>query len=120
MPFAYSESTGISEPQQVAEAFSPEFAAMHAQAADDLEEEMRNDPESAKLNAKVAQILADGGLSTVSRLDCAVSLVDAVNVFADFETADFVSCTRRSSGVLLLKQASADRPQRRRHRARRR
>ncbi|PWN97122.1 cobW-domain-containing protein [Tilletiopsis washingtonensis] len=84
------ESTGISEPQQVAEAFSPEFAAMHAQAADDLEEEMRNDPESAKLNAKVAQILADGGLSTVSRLDCAVSLVDAVNVFADFETADFL------------------------------
>ncbi|PWN53092.1 cobW-domain-containing protein [Violaceomyces palustris] len=86
------ESTGISEPMQVAETFSEEFAEMHAQAAEDIKEEMKNetDPEKIKSNARVAEILSSGGLPAVARLDTCVTVVDAVNVFNDFETADFL------------------------------
>ncbi|KAI3480947.1 hypothetical protein L1887_56900 [Cichorium endivia] len=39
-----AETTGISEPMQVAETFSEEFADMYVQMADDLEAEMRTKP----------------------------------------------------------------------------
>ncbi|KAA1090439.1 hypothetical protein PGT21_001285 [Puccinia graminis f. sp. tritici] len=84
------ESTGISEPMQVAETFSPEFSEMMLMAADDLKQEMEKDEASAKQNAKVQAILAKGGLPEVAFLDAAVTVVDAVNVFNDFETADFL------------------------------
>ncbi|WAR54372.1 hypothetical protein PtB15_3B886 [Puccinia triticina] len=84
------ESTGISEPMQVAETFSPEFSEMMLMAADDLKQEMEKDEDSAKQNAKVQAILAKGGLPEVAFLDAAVTVVDAVNVFNDFETADFL------------------------------
>lgn len=84
------ESSGISEPMQVAETFSDEFAEMHMAAGRDLQLEMAADADSAQRNAKVAQILTAGGLSTMSRLDCCVTMVDAVNFFNDFETADFL------------------------------
>lgn len=84
------ESSGISEPMQVAETFSDEFAEMHVQAGLDLEQEMAGDADSAQRNSKVAQILKDGGLSKMSRLDCCVTMVDAVNFFNDYETADFL------------------------------
>ncbi|CEH14751.1 Cobalamin synthesis protein [Ceraceosorus bombacis] len=51
---------------------------------------MAEDEESAKQNAKVAQILAAGGLPAISRLDTCVTLVDACNVFNDYQTADFL------------------------------
>ncbi|PLW31076.1 hypothetical protein PCASD_13529 [Puccinia coronata f. sp. avenae] len=84
------ESTGISEPMQVAETFSPEFSEMMLMAADDLKQEMEKDEASAKQNAKVQAILAKGGLPEIAFLDAAVTVVDAVNVFNDFETADFL------------------------------
>lgn len=84
------ESTGISEPMQVAETFSPEFSEMMLMAADDLKQEMENDEDSAKANAKVQSILAKGGLPEVAFLDAAVTVVDVVNVFNDFETPDFL------------------------------
>jgi len=71
------ESTGISEPMQVAETFSPEFSDMMLQAAEDLKEEMKTDKELAEKNEKVQQILAEGGLPTVAKLDAAVTVVDA-------------------------------------------
>ena len=85
------ESTGISEPMQVAETFSEEFAEMHMQAAEDLRDEMKEDPAKAAENARVAEILAAGGLPAVARLDTCVTVVDAVNVFNDYETADFLA-----------------------------
>lgn len=84
------ESTGISEPMQVAETFSPEFSDMMLMAADDLKQEMEKDEASAKQNAKVQAILAKGGLPELAFLDATVTVVDAVNVFNDFETADFL------------------------------
>lgn len=86
------ESSGISEPMQVAESFSPEFAEMHIQAGHDLEDELdqTEDAEMRKSNQRVAQILRNGGLSKISRLDTCVTVVDAVNVLSDFETADFL------------------------------
>lgn len=86
------ESSGVSEPMQVAESFSPEFADMHIQAGYDLEQELETteDEEMRQTNKKVSQILKGGGLSKVSRLDTCVTVVDAVNVLSDFETADFL------------------------------
>jgi hypothetical protein len=63
---------------------------MMLMAADDLKQEMEKDEASAKQNAKVQAILAKGGLPEIAFLDAAVTVVDAVNVFNDFETADFL------------------------------
>ncbi|EST06434.1 Histidine triad (HIT) protein [Kalmanozyma brasiliensis GHG001] len=73
------ESTGISEPMQVAETFSEEFASMYTEMADDMEGD-----------EKVAAILKQGGLPAVARLDTCVTVVDAVNLFNDFNTVDFL------------------------------
>ncbi|KAI1467751.1 putative cobalamin synthesis protein [Daldinia caldariorum] len=81
------ESSGVSEPMQVAETFSEEFADMHIAAGYDLEAEESGDKET---NKKLAEILKAGGLSKVARLDTCVTLVDAVNFMQDFATADFL------------------------------
>ncbi|KAI5919282.1 putative cobalamin synthesis protein [Camillea tinctor] len=81
------ESSGVSEPMQVAETFSEEFADMHVAAGYDLEAENQEDQEAKK---RLAQILKAGGLSKMARLDTCVTLVDAVNFMSDFATADFL------------------------------
>ncbi|KAI0597586.1 putative cobalamin synthesis protein [Biscogniauxia sp. FL1348] len=81
------ESSGVSEPMQVAETFSEEFADMHIAAGYDLEAENQDDQEAKK---RLAQILKAGGLSKMARLDTCVTLVDAVNFMQDFATADFL------------------------------
>ncbi|RYP53785.1 hypothetical protein DL769_010458 [Monosporascus sp. CRB-8-3] len=82
------ESSGVSEPMQVAETFSEEFADMHIAAGHDLENEKEGDVES---NKRLAAILKAGGLSRVARLDTCVTLIDAVNFMSDFNTADFLA-----------------------------
>lgn len=79
------ESSGISEPIQVAETFSYEFSNT---MADEIEE-LGFDSES--LSAGVKSILVKGGLTKVARLDTCVTVVDAFNFFANFNTADFLS-----------------------------
>ncbi|OTB14937.1 hypothetical protein K445DRAFT_318311 [Daldinia sp. EC12] len=81
------ESSGVSEPMQVAETFSEEFADVHIAAGYDLEADEGGDKET---NKKLAEILKSGGLSKVARLDTCVTLVDAVNFMQDFATADFL------------------------------
>ncbi|KAI1862776.1 uncharacterized protein JN550_009923 [Neoarthrinium moseri] len=78
------ESSGVSEPMQVAETFSDEFADMHIATGHDLE------AEGQETNKKVAEILKSGGLSKVARLDTCVTVVDAVNFMDDFATPDFL------------------------------
>ncbi|GAA5946775.1 hypothetical protein JCM3765_002012 [Sporobolomyces pararoseus] len=89
------ESTGISEPQQVAETFAPEFADMHMQAAEDLRaeamEQTKTDGRNNDSKLKLAELLGNGGLPKVARLDTMVTVVDALNIFNNFETADFIS-----------------------------
>ncbi|KAK0534679.1 hypothetical protein OC834_001803 [Tilletia horrida] len=86
------ESSGISEPQQVAETFAEEFSDMMLQAAEDLKTEMKDmTPEEVKSNAKVAEVLAAGGLPAISRLDCCVTVVDAANIMDNFNTHEFLA-----------------------------
>jgi G3E family GTPase len=85
------ESSGISEPMQVAEAFSVEFAEMHAQAGVEMEHELLADRQQGAGREKMVEILKKGGLSTLSRLDTCVTVVDAANVFNDFNTTDFLA-----------------------------
>ncbi|KAJ1030189.1 hypothetical protein NDA16_001100 [Ustilago loliicola] len=84
------ESTGISEPMQVAETFSEEFADMYTEMAQDLEDEIRADPQKKEEHEKVTAILKQGGLPAVARLDTCVTVVDAVNLFNDYNTTDFL------------------------------
>lgn len=66
------ESSGISEPMQVAETFSAEFSA------------------NAVEDEKLAAILQRGGLPAVAQLDTCCTVVDAASVFHDFHTSDFL------------------------------
>ncbi|OBA22765.1 cobW-domain-containing protein [Metschnikowia bicuspidata var. bicuspidata NRRL YB-4993] len=74
------ESTGISEPMQVAETFTTEFSEQMLQS--DLPEE----------EVKVLQeILALGGLNKLTKLDTCVTMIDAVNFMSNFETTEFLA-----------------------------
>ncbi|GAA5921446.1 hypothetical protein JCM3775_003051 [Rhodotorula graminis] len=102
------ESSGISEPQQVAETFAPEFSDMHLQAAKDLRAEAdrvkreglerpassSDDAERApdvEATLGLAEILGNGGLPKIARLDTCVTMVDALTFFDNFSTSDFLS-----------------------------
>ncbi|BGP46474.1 hypothetical protein JCM10450v2_002319 [Rhodotorula kratochvilovae] len=110
------ESSGISEPQQVAETFAPEFSDMHLQAAEDLRaeadrvkreareragEKQGEDEEMPDVDAtlRLAEILGKGGLPRVARLDTCVTMVDALNFFESFATSDFLS-DRQAAGTV--------------------
>ena len=80
------ESSGVSEPMQVCETFSEEFAEMHAAAAADL----RANADS-ETSGRIASILEAGGLPVVARLDTCCTVVDAVSMLNDFSTADFLA-----------------------------
>ncbi|KAI0452882.1 P-loop containing nucleoside triphosphate hydrolase protein [Xylaria acuta] len=81
------ESSGVSEPMQVAETFSEEFAGMGVIAGQDLEKDEENEMSKEK-RMRLAEILKAGGLSKVARLDTCVTLVDAVHFMQDFATVD--------------------------------
>ncbi|GAA5834965.1 hypothetical protein JCM9279_007159 [Rhodotorula babjevae] len=102
------ESSGISEPQQVAETFAPEFSDMHLQAAEDLRAEADRVKREALERAgassrageqvpdveatlKLAEILGKGGLPRIARLDTCVTMVDALTFFDNFSTSDILS-----------------------------
>ena len=74
------ESTGISEPMQVAETFTAEFL-----------EEVTSPNSETEISPAFAQLLASGGISKVARLDTCVTVVDCINFFSTFETGDFLS-----------------------------
>ncbi|EAW13593.1 CobW domain protein [Aspergillus clavatus NRRL 1] len=78
------ESTGISEPMQVAETFTAEFSKAMLQA----DEEMMVDDDSRKILTEIVNL---GGLHTLARLDTTVTVVDAFNFLASFDTAEFLS-----------------------------
>ncbi|THC93027.1 hypothetical protein EYZ11_007481 [Aspergillus tanneri] len=75
------ESTGISEPMQVAETFTAEFssAMLEADVVDDEGKEILN------------QIVKLGGLHTLAKLDTTVTVIDAFNLLTNFDTAEFLS-----------------------------
>ncbi|KKY20596.1 hypothetical protein UCDDS831_g04643 [Diplodia seriata] len=76
------ESSGISEPQQVAETFT---AALSAEMLDIPKEIHLDDREVIERVAKA------GGLEKIARIDTMVTVVDAFRFFAEFNTADFLT-----------------------------
>lgn len=87
------ESSGISEPIQVAETFTSEFAESVAdQSVQEIYEGLPADgdtDDSSRL--RLAQLIKDGGLSKVARLDTCVTVVDCTTFLADFDTTDFLT-----------------------------
>ncbi|KAL4942388.1 hypothetical protein BDV06DRAFT_235475 [Aspergillus oleicola] len=94
------ESTGISEPMQVAETFTAEFS-MAMLEADGLEQNGEGmdidgkdgmmgevDEESKKILEEIAQM---GGLHTLAKLDTTVTVIDTFNLLSNFDTAEFLS-----------------------------
>jgi G3E family GTPase len=86
------ESTGISEPMQVAETFTEEFVeAMIAAAGEDPrgEDGMQGvEVDGAELMKEIAEM---GGLHKLARLDTLITMVDAFNFFDNFQTTDFIT-----------------------------
>lgn len=82
------ESTGISEPMQVAETFTTEFteSLLQQDAADQAAQGIN--PEETKV---LKEIINVGGLNKLASLDTCVTVVDAVNFIANFETTDFLA-----------------------------
>ncbi|KAL1653239.1 hypothetical protein SLS61_004116 [Didymella pomorum] len=74
------ESSGISEPQQVAETFTTELteAMIDAEGMETKEKE---------IFAKVAKL---GGLKSIASVDTMVTVVDAFRFFSEFDTAEFL------------------------------
>ncbi|KAI1985501.1 hypothetical protein LOZ53_004610 [Ophidiomyces ophidiicola] len=79
------ESTGISEPMQVAETFTAEFSAAMLEAEDII---MDTDEESKKILSEITQL---GGLHMVATLDTTVTIIDSFNLLSNFDTAEFLS-----------------------------
>ncbi|KAK4096276.1 cobW-domain-containing protein [Parathielavia hyrcaniae] len=83
------ESSGISEPEQVAETFDRRLAeqmgALAADGAAELDEDM------LKVLNKLKKV---GGLHKFARLDTTATVIDAFTIFNDFDTDDLISSRR--------------------------
>ncbi|CAG8923110.1 unnamed protein product [Penicillium salamii] len=79
------ESTGISEPMQVAETFTAEFSTAMLEAEDQIANE---DADAKKILNEIVDL---GGLHTMARLDTTVTVIDAFNLLSSFDTAEFLS-----------------------------
>lgn len=75
------ESTGISEPMQVAETFTTEFAAVHVEGQQEILKE------DEKILEDIAKL---GGLEKIAKLDCCVTVVDAKSLSENFESTEFL------------------------------
>ncbi|OAP60388.1 hypothetical protein AYL99_05390 [Fonsecaea erecta] len=87
------ESTGISEPMQVAETFTEDFAdAMIAAAREEPQEGADGMQGVEVYGEKVLKEVAEmGGLHKLARLDTLITMVDAFNFFNNFSTTDFIT-----------------------------
>ncbi|KAJ5712044.1 hypothetical protein N7488_006200 [Penicillium malachiteum] len=79
------ESTGISEPMQVAETFTAEFSAAMLEAEGQIDE---NDEDTKKILNEIVEM---GGLHTMARLDTTVTVIDSFNLLSNFDTTEFLS-----------------------------
>ncbi|WWD19938.1 hypothetical protein CI109_104410 [Kwoniella shandongensis] len=99
------ESSGISEPIQVAETFTTEFAdtidpeTTVEEIAQSLIEEGADPKTSTESKLRLAELIKAGGLSKVARLDTCVSVVDCTTFFGDFDTTDFLTDRRDDVGI---------------------
>ncbi|TQV90640.1 CobW domain-containing protein [Cordyceps javanica] len=83
------ESSGISEPEQVAETFDNRLAEQMSQLVDEGGEGLDEDM------MKVLQQLKEaGGLEKFAKLDTTVTVIDTFTMLHDFDTADLISARR--------------------------
>ena len=83
------ESTGISEPMQVAETFTTEFTDVYLANQDDLT------PETREILDEISSL---GGLARIAKLDSCITVVDAKTFLDNFETTEFLVDRWGSSG----------------------
>ncbi|KAK7998534.1 CobW/HypB/UreG- nucleotide-binding domain-containing protein [Apiospora marii] len=87
------ESSGISEPEQVAETFDEQFSeTMRAidQNADGVDQELDDD-----MRDVLRRIVDAGGLDKFAVLDTAVTVIDAFTIMGDFNTDQLIADTRK-------------------------
>ncbi|KAK7948774.1 CobW/HypB/UreG- nucleotide-binding domain-containing protein [Apiospora aurea] len=87
------ESSGISEPEQVAETFDEQFSeTMRAidQNAAGVDQELDDD-----MRAVLRRIVDAGGLDKFAVLDTAVTVIDAFTIMGDFNTDQLIGDTRK-------------------------
>lgn len=82
------ESSGISEPEQVAETFDSRLAEQISQMGEGPE-----GLDEATL-ATLKRLKEAGGLEKFAKLDTACTVIDAFTMFHDFETTDLLSARR--------------------------
>lgn len=83
------ESTGISEPMQVAETFTTEFSEMLLQS----------DSTISKDDEKIIREIIDlGGLNKLTKIDTCVTVIDAMNFLSNIETTKFLADKFGESG----------------------
>ncbi|KAJ6440101.1 CobW domain-containingprotein [Purpureocillium lavendulum] len=84
------ESSGISEPEQVAETFDARLA--------DTMGDMAEAPGASQLDESMIKVLKQlkkaGGLEKFAKLDTTVTVIDAFTMMHDFDTADLLSSRR--------------------------
>ncbi|GJN85323.1 hypothetical protein PLIIFM63780_008890 [Purpureocillium lilacinum] len=84
------ESSGISEPEQVAETFDSRLAETMG--------DMAEAPGAEQLDESMIKVLKQlkkaGGLEKFARLDTTVTVIDAFTMMHDFDTADLLSSRR--------------------------
>ena len=85
------ESSGISEPEQVAETFDARLAEQISELGS-----TENGLEGLDKNtlSMLQRLKEAGGLEKFARLDTTVTVIDAFTIFHDFETADLLSSRR--------------------------
>ncbi|CZT08934.1 hypothetical protein WAI453_001392 [Rhynchosporium graminicola] len=81
------ESTGISEPQQVAESFTTEFSLAMVQAEGEDEAGMAWSEDEKKMLGELAE---NGGLNSIAKIDTTITVVDAFRFFEEFETIELL------------------------------
>ncbi|KAK1980098.1 CobW/HypB/UreG [Colletotrichum cereale] len=82
------ESSGISEPEQVAETFDARLAEQMAALGEGPE---GLDEDTMRLLKRLADA---GGVDKFARLDTTVTVIDAFTIFNDFHTSDLLSSRR--------------------------
>ncbi|ATY62813.1 metal chaperone [Cordyceps militaris] len=83
------ESSGISEPEQVAETFDKRLAEQMAQLVDEGGEGL--DPDMLRVLEQLKEV---GGLEKFAKLDTTVTVIDTFTMLHDFDTADLISSRR--------------------------
>ncbi|KAL2074747.1 hypothetical protein VTL71DRAFT_8526 [Oculimacula yallundae] len=84
------ESTGISEPQQVAESFTKEFSLAMVQAEGGKGGDGEGMEWSEEEKRVLGELAENGGLNSIAKIDTTVTVVDAFRFFEEFETIELL------------------------------